>query len=82
MSGGVAGASGYVKTTVVFTTYDERVADEVIEHIKSKYKVLECLRSEVIKELYYLAVEGEAPEIADDIRHKVIWVKADVLKFE
>lgn len=82
MSSGVTGASGYVKTTLVFTTYDEKVANEVIEHIKSRYKVLECSRSEVIKELYYVAVEGEAPEIADDIKHEVIWVKADVLRFE
>ena len=82
MSGPAAGKSGYVKTTLIFTTYDEENAKEIIEYLKTNHKVLEWRRSDVIRELYYVSIEGNVPSVADEIKDRVIWVKTDVLEFK
>ncbi len=83
MSGETAkGSKGYVKTTIFFTTYDENIAKDLMDKIAKEFKVLESKRSRVLKEVYYIAVEGDARSVEDLLRGKVNWYKVDVLEFK
>ncbi len=83
MSGETAkGLKGYVKTTIFFTTFDENVAKDIMDKIAKEFKVLENKRSRVLKEVYYIAVEGDARSVEDLLRGKVNWYKVDVLEFK
>ncbi len=70
-----------VKTALYFITYDEGKAEEILNEISVKYDVIESHRSTVIKELYYVALEGRHPEIADFVRDTASWFKVDILEF-
>lgn len=76
------GSKGYVKTTIFFTTYDENIAKDIMDRIAKEFKVLESKRSRVLKEVYYMAVEGDARSVEDLLRGKVNWYKVDVLEFK
>jgi len=83
MSGELAkGSKGYVKTTIFFTTYDENIAKDLMDKISKEYKVLESKQSRVLKEVYYVAVEGDARSVEDLLRGRVNWYKIDVLEFK
>ena len=71
-----------VKTSIFFTTYDEKEAAEVLDYIRSNYKVIEEERSSVVKELYYVCVEGRAGELKEYLKDKVLWQKVDVIEFK
>ena len=71
-----------VKTSIFFTTYDEREATEILNYIRSNYKVIEEQRSTVVKELYYVCVEGRADELEEYLRNKVLWHKVDIIEFK
>jgi len=71
----------YVKTSIYFTTYDEGVAEEILNYLRSNYEVIESRRSEVVRELYYVSLKGEHPEISSALEGKVIWFKVDLLEF-
>ncbi len=77
-----SGRKGYVKTAIFFTTYDESVATEILDRIKERYKVIESHRSKVLREIYYVAVEGNAKDVEDLLRSRVEWFKVDVLTFK
>lgn len=76
------GSKGYVKTTIFFTTYDESIAKDIIDRIAKEFKILENKRSRVLKEIYYVAVEGDARSVEDLLRGRVNWYKVDVLEFK
>jgi len=76
------GSKGYVKTTIFFTTFDENVAKDIMDKIAKEFKVLESKRSRVLREVYYIAVEGDARSVEDLLRGKVNWYKVDVLEFK
>ncbi len=76
------GLKGYVKTTIFFTTYDENVAKDIMDSIAKEFKVLESKRSRVLREVYYIAVEGDARSVEDLLRGRVNWYKVDVLEFK
>ncbi len=83
MSGETAkGSKGYVKTTIFFTTFDENVAKDIMDKIAKEFKVLESKRSRVLREVYYIAVEGDARSVEDLLRGKVNWYKVDVMEFK
>jgi len=77
------GKKGYVKTNIFFTTYDESVAAEIIDKIKSNYKVLEIVRSSVLNEIYFMSLEGNlSNEVEELLKDKVLWYKIDILEFK
>ena len=76
------GSKGYVKTTIFFTTYDEDLAKNIMDKISKDFKVLEKRRSRVLKEIYYIAVEGDASSLDEFLKGKVNWYKIDVLEFK
>ena len=76
------GAKGYVKTTIFFTTYDEELARRILDEIAGTFKVLESKRSRVLKEVYYVAVEGDARSVENSLKGRVNWYKIDVLEFK
>jgi hypothetical protein len=79
----IPGHKGYVKTSIFFTTYDSSVANEIYGNIASKYKVLNYVRSRVVKELYFIEVEGNVKEFVEELlKGRVIWYKVDVLEFK
>lgn len=79
----IPGHKGYVKTSVLYMTYDEGLANGVREMISSRYKVLSFSRSKVVKELYFIEVEGNVKEEVEAlIKDKPIWYKIDVLEFK
>jgi hypothetical protein len=69
------------KTALYFTTYDEKKAEDILHEISIRYNVIELKRSTIIKELYYVALEGRHPEISDLVRNVASWFKVDVLEF-
>ncbi len=72
----------YIRTDIVFVTYDENIASNIIEEIRRKYKVLKIIRSKVVRELYYLSVEGKADDIDEHFkRSEVKWFKKDYIVF-
>ncbi len=71
-----------VKTSIFFTTYDEKEAAEILNYIRSNYKVIGEERSSVVKELYYVCVEGRASELKEYLKDKVLWHKVDVIEFK
>ena len=72
----------YIRTDIVFVTYDENIASNIIEEIRRKYKVLKIIRSRVVRELYYLSVEGKADDIDEHFkRSEVKWFKKDYIVF-
>jgi len=71
-----------VKTSIFFTTYDEKRAAEILNYIRSNYKVIEEERSTVVKELYYVCVEGKASELKEYLKDKVLWHKVDIIEFK
>ncbi len=72
----------YVRTDVVFVTYNKDTASDIIKEITKKYKVLKVIRSKVVKELYYLSVEGKADNIDEYFRRDQIkWFKKDYIIF-
>ncbi len=46
------------KTSIFFSTYDPNLAEKVLSEIRSKFRVLESSRSSVVRELYYVSIEG------------------------
>lgn len=76
------GSKGYVKTAIFFTTYDENVAKSIIDEIAKDFRILENKRSRVLKEIYYIAVEGDARSVEDLLRGRVSWYKVDILEFK
>ena len=71
-----------VKTSIFFTTYDEKEAAEILNYIRSNYKVIGEERSSVVKELYCVCVEGRASELKEYLKDKVLWHKVDVIEFK
>lgn len=49
----------YVKTSIYFTTYDDGLAEEILNYLRSNYEVIESRRSEVVRELYYVSLRGK-----------------------
>ncbi|MEM1982293.1 MAG: hypothetical protein QXD94_00100 [Sulfolobales archaeon] len=77
------GHKGYIKTSILYATYDESLANEICNTISSKYKVISSNRSKVVKELYYVEVEGDVKRSMEELlRDKTIWYKVEVLEFK
>jgi len=77
------GHKGYVKTSVFFTTYDEKFVESVKNAISLKYKIITFTRSRVVKELYFIEVEGDVRDFIDNLlKDKVLWYKVDVIEFK
>ncbi len=78
----IPGRKGYIKTSVFFITYDEVLAKEICKAVELKAKLITFLRSNVIKELYFMEIEGNVKgSIEDILRDKVLWYKIDVIEF-
>ncbi len=79
----IPGHKGYVKTSILYMVYDDMLANEICGVISSRYKVLTTGRSKVVKELYFIEVEGNVKEDVEKfIGDKTIWYKVDVLEFK
>ncbi|MCS7107995.1 MAG: hypothetical protein RMH77_03860 [Sulfolobales archaeon] len=77
------GHKGYIKTSVIYVTYNDAVSNEILNTLSLKYKVLSFARSKVVKELYYVEVEGNVKEDMEEfLRNRTIWYKVDVLEFK
>lgn len=77
------GRKGYVKTSIFFSTYSEVVADEIRKHLESRFKLLTFTKSNVIKELYFVEIEGNVKEYVEELlSSKTLWYKVDVLEFK
>ncbi|MCD6085234.1 MAG: hypothetical protein J7J20_06835 [Desulfurococcales archaeon] len=70
------------KTLIFFTSYSEDDAKKVLSYIKSRYKILEERQSIVVRELYYVSIEGRADELNELLKDKVLWHKIDVIEFK
>ncbi|MCD6279026.1 MAG: hypothetical protein J7J11_05045 [Desulfurococcales archaeon] len=70
------------KTLIFFTSYSEKDAKKVLSYIKSKYKILEESRSIVVRELYYVSIEGRADELHEFLKDRVLWHKIDIIEFK
>ena len=79
---GEAGKKVRIKTLIFFTIYDEEKAKKVLDYIRSKYKIIEEEQSTVVRELYYVSVEGRADELGDYLKDRVLWHKIDVIEFK
>lgn len=77
------GHKGYIKTSVIYVTYNDAISNEILNTLSLKYKVLSFARSKVVKELYYVEVEGNVKEGMEEfLRNRTIWYKVDVLEFK
>ncbi len=79
---GETGKRVRIKTLIFFTVYDEEKAKNVLDYIRSKYEVIEEEQSTVVKELYYVNVEGRADKLGDYLKDKVLWHKIDIIEFK
>lgn len=79
----IPGHKGYVKTSVFFTTYDEVLANDIRKAVELNARLITFLKSNVIKELYFMEIEGNAKEFIEDLlRERVLWYKIDVIEFK
>lgn len=77
------GRKGYVKTSIFFSTNNETLADEIRKYLELRFKLLTFTRSNVIKELYFVEVEGNVKEHVEELLSgKALWYKVDVLEFK
>jgi len=81
--GKLLGTKGTSRTDIFFTTYDEKVANNLINIIKSKYKVLKVSRSKVLSEFYYISLEGKVKDVEDIVStiKGITWYKIDYIEF-
>ncbi|MEM0361040.1 MAG: hypothetical protein QXY36_00620 [Sulfolobales archaeon] len=79
----IPGHKGYVKTSIIYVTYDEVVANNLREEISARYKVLTFSKSRVVNGLYFIEIEGNfKDEVEKLIDGRAIWYKVDVLEFK
>jgi len=71
-----------VKTSVFFTTYEDDVAEGILNYLRSNYEVIEVHRSRVIGELYYVSMRGKHPEVSRALEGRVLWLKVDVVEVD
>ncbi len=72
----------YVRTDVVFVTFNDDEARKIIEEISRRYKVIKAVRSKVVKELYFVSIEGTAEGVEEYLRRdSVKWRKKDLVIF-
>ncbi len=69
------------ETSIFFTCFEEKIALEVIAELRKTFKVLSEERSDVIRELYHVLIDGKHPEIEELLEGKTLWHKVDVLEF-
>jgi len=82
--GKLLGTKGTSRTDIFLTTYDEEAAKDLINIIKSKYKVLKVSRSKVLSEFYYISLEGKIKDVGDIISaiKGITWYKIDYVEFK
>ncbi|MCD6324321.1 MAG: hypothetical protein J7L55_04345 [Desulfurococcales archaeon] len=70
------------RTSVFFTCYEEETADELVRTLKAGFPVLSSERSQVLKELYHVLIDGKHPEVEEILEGRTLWHKVDILEFK